>query len=126
MVINQNETDTVKTLENYKAAAAKLAVAPAGSSSASGGYGAPFATASAPPAGSSFAGSPAVTATSAGSVSTYVPGGPSLMGSSTGTGAPSASIAPFTGDASSDLRVWGSTWSVGLLAFAGVTIGFWL
>lgn len=75
MVINQNPTETVKTLENYKKAAAQIAAPGSSSSSAYGGG------ATSPPTAS--------TATSAGAA------GPSLSASSTAAASPSA----FTGAA---------------------------
>lgn len=98
MVINQNMSDTVKTLENYKAAAAQLPM-PAASSSA-----ATVATVA------------TSVETSAASASTVTPpfaseAGPSLAGSTTTadtaaqSGTASASIAAFTGGADSQRQV---------------------
>lgn len=107
MVVNQNETSTDKTLENYRAAAEALPIPGAGTgtgTSSAGGYG---------------YGAPTSTVTGAG-VSTVTPAGqsgPSLVGTQTATAAPS--IQTFNGDASRSLSIWGGTWSVGLVV-AGV------
>lgn len=118
MVVNQNETETVKTLENYRAAAQALLPAVQGSSSA-GGYGSGY--------GSTSAATGAATAT--GSVTTITPAGqsgpgPSYVGSATGSASPS--IQTFNGDASRALQVWGGSWSVGLVAVGGVAAAMWL
>lgn len=112
MVINQNETETVKTLENYRAAAEALAIPGTGSSTSSAyGYGATT--------------SPA--ATGAPAVSTVTPAGqsgPSIVGSQTASA--SASIQTFNGNAGELLRVWGGTWSVGLVALGSVGVAMWM